>query len=197
MPKKISQTNFGPNFFAKIILTIFLANKIWTNFFFGQKTFWTIYFGGQKFMTPIFFCQKNFRLTFFYLNLVWPNFGEFFFAKIFFTGKKLTNFFSRIFFLHQHFFQPPTILKLNYLLNLNLILGPWIRDSGSGTWYLDSESGTWDLGPRLLLTNWPFWPMGCGPALSDLGPSFISILENYYKICFQFYSVWVNLILIN
>ena len=109
-------------------------------------------------MTPIFFCQKNFRLTFFYLNLVWPNYGGFFFAKIFFTGKKLTNFFSRIFFLHQHFFQPPTILKLNYLLNLNLILnlGPWIRDSelriqdlGPDIW--DSGSGTWDLGPTLLL----------------------------------------------
>ena len=111
-----------------------------------------------------YFGEKKFDLNFFWKQKSWPkkNFDPNFFSdkknltQIFFRTKifLIQIFLIKIFFLTNFFFYP------------NLFSGKQIWTQfflGFGIW--DWGLGTWDLGPKLLLTNWPFWPIGCGPAL--------------------------------
>ena len=146
------QKKFRPKFFFPTQL--FFPNK----FFFSDQ----IFFSDQNFFSdPIFFPTKFF----------FPD-PLFFGPKFFFRPKFCfrTNYFFRTTFFSVSI---PTktatitiltkLYKFRYLESgtWQLELRIWNSGSGIGDW----GSGTWDLGPRLLLTNWPFWPIWCGPAL--------------------------------
>ena len=143
----MSDKFFWPKFFLTQIF--FQPKNVWSKFYFDQQKFW----------------PKNF---------FWP---KFFLSHIFLSGQNNfdPNFFGQIKINHKLFWTKKILDKKNWP-NFSWfwiwILGPGIQelgfricDLGFGIW--DSGSGTKDLVSRLLLTNWPFWPIGCGPALSD------------------------------
>ena len=153
-----------PYFFSdkKFRPTLFFGQKNSTQFFFRQfflfipivfsaKKFWPTFFSVINFLDPKFFFRATKILT--QIFLAKKNFNPIFFGQKNYCSVKLFSN-SRKFNLNQFW---------GYL-------GFGIWDSIFGIWYLglgipDWGSGTWDLGPKLLLTNWPFLPIRCCPAL--------------------------------
>ena len=105
-------------------------------------------------LVNIFSANIFYYPNFFSANIFLPNFfstQNCFLIKCFFDQNNFRlNFFYNIFFT-----QICVTLDSDSKFGIQ-DLGPGIRDLGFRIW---------DLGPRPFLTNWPFLPIGCGPAL--------------------------------
>ena len=128
--------------------------------------------------------KRIFDPNFFSNPKFFPN-PDFFSDQIFFSDQNFfpTNFFRQIFFPDQNYFGSTFFIptKTSTITILTKLYMFWDLESGTGDW----GSGTWDLGSRLLLTNWPFWPIWCGPVLSDFhnfNDNFLKTLNNVVSI---------------